>query len=1192
MDLIYGTDKYFLGAVKFFDTNKDFGFIASNNCNMPTPKYNQDFYVSSASFLEDDAKKEGRVVVFQVERQDNGKKRAVNVRRITKSEEDVLLALSYYGDHEYIEFKDNRKINLYTHTYKPLNVVADKVKRIVEDDSERSPERTAEHFKFFVDHYKQEENSKYRYIFDRHFSTEEKSIWQSLISIFTDEERMAVLNIYPTLVKYIDDTYLIQKWLEQKLSDDSTLPDWHEVENIIEYIPDECVEYAKQRLEMLVDCKIYEVFEELSIRSDISEDDLNPSSEYRHRRNLEMYFDRDKRDALSKLRSYLRLTSKQYEEEKTKCLASVKTNRFKKELTAFVGKQHNDYGRKDFFTYLKNLPVEDFQSFREELASSISPILDKAIEEGKYRQVVDDIGQLSVMGEVFLNPYKQKLLPLIKETLKESLRTNLNFPYRIKTDFFSAYEHYCSIYENAEKMEIRQELIPILKKTQSIGVLSEVSSTFHKWLTIDDALSLAKQIVSVWDYTEIKDFVKDKPDLFNHSIVFADIVIARAKKLVDTIPLSHFFDGTPLEEGEKKYYSRYPERENCNFLNDLRELIPEGQRSSEWDAYINSRSADDLLILFDNDVITSLPEDIVKIIVNAISLDGVYAEKDRWYSRPSLKNRIYAKGLETTSVNLFPFIAQRLLSMEMTDENVALAVLLTELMTANMPGKDSDYYTHKDWETSFTSQIQSFKRANDIDPRLSVIWWAVHSKTTTSSASLTEVFAVLPPYLQIKIVKKLFKSMSEGKIHHTAESLYNLISNGENPICFPLEIAFTYLKLREKDQSKTLDNNIMLQLLEGRDDTDEWIGIRSIVTQCSGRWVANDMPNDRSNWKRNSYFNGIISNTHDGRLRVFIPHKMVDENGIIKDYNNKYYAHAICQIQITYKEDDYQVVNEQNGVSYYFDMSYKVELFALARPFNFKYNGLNNFIGFEAKEIDQKEFCECRLSDKVDNFHGIAFYWCGNKPCFRPPVRFRTDDEWEYYTILDFMRILGISPDYINKKGKRTKFGHYIILSSYLRSFAKYYEHLKCRECGKLMKPSDITNFTSRAVSEFSCTNDSCKKKGYIVYLNHCFNKQKCNATIDSRDSKQCPNGQYICPECGACCSTQNFRLRISNLQMNGGYISDRLKLFVENNLGHWEKHEYFCYKCGSPIQHIEDGHGNIFRRCPICDEKIDYHLD
>ena len=43
--------RYYIGAVKFFDRNKDFGFIASNNCNMPTTKYNQDFYVDMLILL-------------------------------------------------------------------------------------------------------------------------------------------------------------------------------------------------------------------------------------------------------------------------------------------------------------------------------------------------------------------------------------------------------------------------------------------------------------------------------------------------------------------------------------------------------------------------------------------------------------------------------------------------------------------------------------------------------------------------------------------------------------------------------------------------------------------------------------------------------------------------------------------------------------------------------------------------------------------------------------------------------------------------------------------------------------------------------------------------------------------------------------------------------------------------------------
>jgi hypothetical protein len=154
------------------------------------------------------------------------------VRRITHSGEDVQLALSYYGDMNILSIRTAERKTIYS-TYKPLNMVANKVKHIIEEDPRRSPEKTAEHFKFFVSHYKQEEYSEDRYVFDRHFSTEEKSIWQSLFSVFTHEELLAVLKIYPTIVRYIDNASLIQSWLEQKLNDDSTLSDWQEVKKML-----------------------------------------------------------------------------------------------------------------------------------------------------------------------------------------------------------------------------------------------------------------------------------------------------------------------------------------------------------------------------------------------------------------------------------------------------------------------------------------------------------------------------------------------------------------------------------------------------------------------------------------------------------------------------------------------------------------------------------------------------------------------------------------------------------------------------------------------------------------------------------------------------------------------------------------------------------------------------------------------
>ena len=664
-----------------------------------------------------------------------------------------------------------------------------------------------------------------------------------------------------------------------------------------------------------------------------------------------------------------------------------------------------------------------------------------------------------------------------------------------------------------------------------------------------------------WNYNEIRTFINDNPRFFNNDKRIIESVSQKAYEIIEEIPLNHSSSGTQIEGGQENEYSCSPQNEKCLFLNELLNFIPEGTNSTLWMDYISKRTNDDLLIMFEHNVIKSLPENIVEDIINAISLED-YTDKICWYSKPSLENLTHAKVLETTTTDLFPLIARRLLTLELVDDKIPLAVLLTELMTANKP-RETDY-NYKNWGFNFTNQLRNLRKTNNISPRLTVILWAIHSETTTSSNALSEVFPYLPPYLQIRIVKKLFKTISEGKISHTAESLYKLLSDGRK-ICFPLEITLTYLKLREKDPTLTLDNNIMLQLLKDRNDADEWIGIRSVLSPCIGRWTT-----IRTNLNRGSFFNGIIKEVQiqgqSNQLRVYIPKKMIDEYGILQDYNNKFYNSAKQLIKITFKDCEYQIVNEQNGTYYYFDKSYEAELFAIARPYNFMFNDLGNNLDFDVNDEDQKVFCECRLSDKVDNYHSLAFYWCGNKPCFRSPIRYHLESEWEHYTILDFMRILNISPDYISKNGKRTKFGHYIILSSYLNGFAIFYEHLKCRACGKLMRPTDITNFASRAVTEFSCENEYCQNQGYIVYLNHCFNKQKCKAIIDSRDSKQCPNEQYICPKCGACCSTENFRLRINNLHMTGGYISDRLRLFVDNNLGHWEKNEYFCYKCGKMI--------------------------
>lgn len=1172
--------KRFIGIVKFFDRNKDFGFIASNNCNMPTIEYNQDFYVNSFSFTEEDAKKEGCIVVFQFEKQTNGKTRAINVRRISQSDEDMKLALLYYGDHEFIEYKDGKKINLYTHIFKPIKLVAEKVQDIIVKDTKRSPENTKKHFQFFVEHYKQNDNLKDRFIFDRQFYTEEKGIWEKLLSVFSYEESLSILKLYPSIVKFYHDEKLIQQWIDEFLTDKSTLSDIQILKDAFDFIPKTCIESAKKQIEFLSDIRIKELYKELSKRTDIYEEDFTSHTN----KNLLVFgsiYNREKQRIIQKLSSYLDLTPKSYNKEKELCIASNKENRFNQKLNNFIAQPSSQYARDDFFKYINSSSNEVLQSAHKEIVKEkVSKLLDSYINEKSYYDATYVIKQFLKYNYEFLDPYIQRLYPLIKDFLSELLLENLESAYILRTRFFSSYKSLTSIFRKEECITLKLDLVSIIKKTKSIDVLSLASDVSHQWLSIDEALLLARQQIWTWNYKQLKEFITDEPILFDNDIRFTEIVIGKSCELIGNTPLSQFFDGTPFDDKQNKGdLNRFPERENCTFLNYLKKLIPANNQSLLWNTYVNSKSFDDQIVMFDNGVINSLSESVIEKIINSISLDSVYVKDSRWYNKPVLQNKTYEKILKTTSADIFCMISKRLLTLDLSRNNISLAVLLTELMSINKP-TSSEFQVLKCWEQRFCSQLNNFKNSiSSSIPHLSAILWAVYFQTTTSMNAFADIFSFLPPYIQIRCVKKIFQLISQGKIKHSAKSLYDLITKGGKSICLPLEATFAYLKCRERNPSSTLDNRIMLQLLNDRNDHAEWIGIRQLVTECYGRLSPIELADDSSNWKRNKYFNGIIYKEPDNRLKLFVPNRMIDQYGSLTDYNNKY-SHQIRElINITYTDREYHTERLPQGISYYFDEKYEIELFAIARPFNLKFNNLGNYLDFEKKEDEADVFCECRLANKVDNSFGLSFYWCGNKPCFRTPIRYMLDSEWEHYTILDFMRILQIPTDYTNKSGKTTRFGHYIILSSYLRYFRKFYEHLKCRECGKLMKPtSDITNFTTHAVNRFSCINEQCISRGKGIYLNHCFNKQKCDATIDSRDSKTCPNNQYICPECGACCSTENFRLRINNLNMTGGYISPGIIVFVLNNLGHWEKKQFFCYKCGKQMEFQSEG-------CYICKE-------
>ena len=1145
------TPSYRIGVIKFFDTNKGFGYIASNKCEIKTPTY-EDFYVNDFSFSEETAKRERAIVVFQYKYEHDGKGRAINVRRYAKSEKDIKLAVSYYGNHEIVALKET-KINMFQKLEVPRQMIFPIVESLIKNETERNPETTKKHIQFFVDHYKTEISSGERYIFDRDYLHEEKTFWERLINILTQSEQVALLNIYPTLCRYISDAVTLQEWIDNETIDVTITSTLKDLKFAIDYLPDNLSNKAQAIIDNAVDKEVKKIFEAAIKYGDAAEMSL-------------------KRQLLP----YSSLSSKKFDKEILHCRKIIQYNKFKENLDRYIANPDANYCMDNLFSSFSAMG-DVKASYLEELLSSLQPIIKKFSENKKFVKAFFLINEISKYDSNFASSRKDALFLPVKRYLKNLASSNLNNTYGFESNFLSEYNTINDFFSLQESEELKEECRTIVVQSESIEVLITSTENIPQIISQNEVQHRIKLIIERWTFDNIREFIYNDSHALNSDIWLAEIIVSQALSIIQSKRLDVPFDEDADDVTINDWCDK-PKNKNFIFLSHLSKYIISAPTRQLWVSYLQTLCYDDLILLYHNGIIDTLNEHVVCYITNSLTLEDTYSKSEHWYHKPTIKTESIRKIFSNPNIEIFTHIANRLKSMDISNESIALVVWLTELLAENKPN-DSDYHTINAWNLNFQEKLIALKNSLMSNSHYSAILWAVHMQTTTSKDSLVEVFAWLPPYLQIRVVKKMFQLIADKKLYHTAESLYNYLQGGNGQLCLPVEIIFSYLKLRENTPTATFTNAQMLHLIADRDDHQEWIGIRDFINKCYGRWNADEPKDDNNEWRRD-FYNGVISKDEStGMITLLLPNKMIDESSKLQVYNNKYYKIVSQLIPLVFGNENITPLQSSIGLIYKFLEKDLNELLYLARHFNFNNVYISLKTSYSIKETEEDFFCECRLSDKRCNWNSLPFYWCGNKPCFRPMIRFKTSDEWEDYTVLDFLRILNIPVDYANRVGKTTKYGYYIIFSAFLKSFAKFYDHLKCRSCGNLMKPLGISNFTSRVVNEFSCICESCAELGKTVYLNHCFNKVKCNAIIDSRDSAKCPNGQYICPKCGGCCSTENYRLRLSHLKETGGNISPWLMNFVSSNLGHWEKKEFFCQKCGKPMDYDFDTY-----RCKNCD--------
>lgn len=1140
----------YIGVVKFFDKNKGFGFIASNNCLMKKLMYEQDFYVNNDSFISETAKNDDSIVVFQYKKENGGRDRAINVRNYTQSEGDIILGLNYYGSHEEIRLKGMR-INMFN----MLGISREKILPLLKEqilaNNSRTSKTTIDELKHLISKYKTDLPNGKRYIFTFDFGTEKQLIWQDLFSILTNEEWIEFLNAYPPAMIYAPNG-IRTDWIDNihiDTSDRRLLKDIQYSEN---FLSQELSEKLKFQREEAIEATVLSIIQENQTKAELPIG-LN------RRTALEM-----------SIEELYQFTSRRYDDLVDDCKRKVNDNKLALSFETY----NKSKSPSNLIALIESYRVlNNSDKYLYDLKRDVQDQIESCFSDEQFSKIIEILNRISDLGKDIVQTTLPRLIQPIKDTLNTHLKIAVENGSELvfKNDFENLFSKLTSLFPKNIKNEIREGYEDEIAKSQSIELIAYASKSTYHWISTQKAIELNTDIIAHWSFDDIIQYIQYKDcksldECIKYGIAIKSYEIIKDKDLP--------FIGLSAEE-HTKVCGEYITELNLRFIEKLSQLNFNHELTNLWEAFLSKLKPKSVLHLYYKDIITTLPNGILSDTVKTISIEDSSFPKGKWYSVPKFKDKAYSNIFTNPSIDIFTPIAEYLKEITITHDNIAIISWLVELLSSNRP--ESDYQEQREWDYAFEKRIKELKSQAPNNKRLAVLLWACHYKTLANKEALTEIFTWLPPFLQIRIVRKLFQLTSSKRMNFTAKSMYEFLTHSGDKLCIPLEILFSYLILREENPKATFSDNDMLRLIIDREDHQEWFSISEFLHSCNGRWLIDD--NATPQWA-NQFYNGILQILEDKTL-LTIPRKKIDSSNIPQQYNNKYYSTIQKVIQLQFKQSEYQQETNNQCTTYSFQLKYKFELIFLAREFRLRCDILPDEQAFVIKDNSKECFCECRMASKADNRYGhdVPFFWCNNKPCFRPMVRYRTDYEWDKYTVLDFMRILGIPVDYTNKNGVTTKFGHYTIFQTFLKSFEKFYERLKCRDCGKLLQPIDLSNFAATAVTEFSCFDPECNCYNQPVYLNHCFNKPRCTGIIDSRDSEKCPNGSRICPECGSCCSTEIFMKKITQLKYAGGAISPWLLNIVNNKLGHWEKKKFFCYKCGEGMAR----EGNKYK-CQKCD--------
>lgn len=450
--------------------------------------------------------------------------------------------------------------------------------------------------------------------------------------------------------------------------------------------------------------------------------------------------------------------------------------------------------------------------------------------------------------------------------------------------------------------------------------------------------------------------------------------------------------------------------------------------------------------------------------------------------------------------------------------------------------------------------------------------------------TLSRVFIYFEPQDQVIIIKSLFYMAENGDIKLTIDmldkltrvdaDLHNWIS-AEHPdisIDVSSEIVIKALSQLAKTGNFSSDKDVLNIVIKASlyDKTRDY-KIGSYFDECKGRTYYK--------WGGKRTVCGSVGKISESTYgAIILPYVIIDGE---KEWNSDFRS-TVDEI----KNIAGRRWNSTKSI-WEIPITGESQLMDLARKYGLVIKGDNNSHMNIYKRTEDGcpkgvVYCEGRPSLKQDENINADFLWCRNGKCFNTgTVSFHNKDKWKEYTLLDFCRILDLKTDAVDSAGREVKYGKYLSFSSIINRANSIIEHLYCRECEDMLEPVDIANFQTYLVTKFHCTNQNCGQHHIPIYISKCFN-WKCNGVIDERDTKKCPNGWNICQECGSCCSNRVALQRISHCQENGIVPNRYFVDFLNNNLGHLEKREFYCYKCGRITREVS-GYAKETHICSEC---------